>query len=118
MIEVKLVGKIKPLVDGKLFADVAPSGTVAPWATYQQIGGKATQYVEQTLAGVRNGVFQITVWATARSEATMKSLQIEREMLSLDMQVEVVGSLRSTYEPDTKLHGAMQDFSIWEMTDE
>jgi len=118
VIETKLVTQLKPIVGGKMFADVAPSGTVGPWAVYQQVGGKPTQYVEQAMAPLRNGLFQITVWATTRSEATMKSLLIEREMLKLDMAVEVVGSMRATYEPDTKLHGAIQDFSIWENTDE
>ena len=114
MIEPNLVSAVAPIFAGKLFPDVAPSGTQPPWATYQQVGGRATAYVEQVLASERNGLFQISTWAKTRTEATTKALLLEAALIASAMQVEPVGALRATYEAETGLYGAIQDFSIWD----
>ena len=114
MIEIKLVAAIATVMPpGKVFADVARSGTTAPWVVYQQVGGKSVVSLDQKLADKRNGLFQVTTWATTRSEATTKALQIEQAVMDSPLQVVPQGSIRAVYEPDTGLYGAMQDFSIW-----
>lgn len=114
MLEVKLVAAMASVMTtGKVFADVAKPGTVAPWAVYQQIGGKSPTSLDQKLMSKRNGVFQISTWAATRSEATTKALQIEQAIMDSTLQVVPQGSLRATYEEDTGLYGCMQDFSIW-----
>lgn len=115
MLEVKLVAAIATVMTvPKVFSDVAKSGTAAPWAVYQQVGGKSPTSLDQKLMNKRNGVFQVTVWAATRSEATQKALAIEQAIMDSPLQVVPQGSLRAAYEDDTGLYGAMQDFSIWD----
>lgn len=115
MLEAKLSAAIASVMGvGKVFHDFAQRGTKAPWAVYQQVGGKSLVYVEQALPRERNGVFQVTVWAEKRPESVAKALQIEQALVSSPMQVTPVGAMRATYEQDTGLYGAMQDFSIWD----
>ena len=114
MLEVKLAAAmVAVMTSGKVFADVAKPGTAAPWAVYQQIGGKSPTSLDQKLINKRNGVFQISTWAATRLEATAKALQIEQAIMDSELQVVPQGSLRAAYEEDTGLHGCMQDFSIW-----
>lgn len=113
MLEPKLVATLESVLPGKVFSDVAKSGTTAPWCTYQQIGGKSPTSLDQQLIDKRNGIFQISVWAKTRQEATINALSIESALSLSTLQVTPQGSLRATYEPETGLYGAMQDFSIW-----
>ena len=115
MLEVKLVAAIATVMTTqKVFSDVARAGTTAPWAVYQQVGGMSQTSLDQKLMNKRNGLFQVTVWDATRSDATTKALQIEQAIMESTLQVVPQGSLRATYEPDTGLYGALQDFSIWD----
>lgn len=97
----------------RVFPDEAPAETALPYVTYTQIGGRALTF----LAGLpdkRNGRFQFNVWATTRDEASTLMRAIA-DVLELDdvLQATPLGELAGTQEPETKLYGATQDFSIW-----
>ncbi|MBF5006006.1 tail completion protein gp17 [Diaphorobacter caeni] len=115
MLEQKLIDALHTVLPkGQVFADVARAQTIAPWAVYQQIGGKSPTSLDQKLINKRNGVFQVTVWAATRPDAVAKALLIEQAIMNSTLQVVPQGSMRAIYEDDTKLYGAMQDFDIWD----
>ena len=112
-VEVELQRAVAPMLEDRLFPDEAPADTALPYATYSQIGGKAFTF----LAGLpdkRNGRFQFNVWAKTRDEANALMRAIA-DVLELDDVLEAtpLGELVATLEPETKLRGATQDFSIW-----
>lgn len=115
MIEPKLIALLHGVVgEGNVYADVALSGAKAPWVTFQQIGGKSPTSLDQKLVDKRNGVFQISVYATNRPQATQIALHIEEALSLSNLQVIPMGAMRSSYELDTSLYGSKQDFSIWD----
>jgi hypothetical protein len=98
----------------RAFPDVAPVATVRPYVTYQQIGGRVTNYVDNTVPSSENAEFQINVWSATRKEAKLIALQIEAALISANaFQARPVAAARSDYEPDMEIYGSLQDFSIW-----
>lgn len=113
-VEADIYTALQSLVSGRVYPDVAPEGVTAPYITYQQIGGKATQYLEGALPDKKNGRFQISVWATTRTSASAIVLQIEAAIVAATaFQAEAIGAPVSDRDTETNLYGAMQDFSIW-----
>ena len=110
----KLFAALSPLVGGEVYPDVAPDGVVKPYITYQQVGGDAVNYTEGSIPDRRNARVQINVWAETRLAASSLSELVEDTLRPMiDLQTEVIGARVSVYEPETKLRGARQDFSIW-----
>ncbi|MCO5412851.1 DUF3168 domain-containing protein [Ralstonia mojiangensis] len=112
-VEAEIWRAVAPIVSDRVFPDEAPADTVLPYVTYSQIGGRAFTF----LAGLpdkRNGRFQFNVWAKTRDEASTLMRAIA-DTLELDdvLQATPLGELAATLEPETKLRGATQDFSIW-----
>jgi hypothetical protein len=94
----------------------APAGELAslPRITYQQVGGRAVNFLGRDLPTLKNGRFQITAWAKTDKEVSTLILAIEAALiLTTSLQVEVLGAPIAVYEEDTKLYGRHQDFSIW-----
>lgn len=114
MLEASLVAALSPLVSGKVFPDVAPFGTAAPWITYQQFGGRAVNYVDDTLPGAINATVQISVWAPTRIAASTLARQVEDALRqSLAFQARPDSDQLARMDADLKLYGTNQDFSIW-----
>lgn len=98
----------------RVYPDVAPAGTARPYVTYQQVGGRALTFMERTAPSKKHGRFQISVWADTRIAAAALALQIENAFITAStMQAEPLSAPVSDYEPDTKLYGARQDFTVW-----
>jgi hypothetical protein len=114
-VEQDLKELLNPLAASRVFPDLAPAAAALPRITYQQIGGESISFLERTtLPSKKNGRFQINAWAETRIEAAALALQIENTMLLTGVfQTEAQGSPVAVYEPDTKLYGTRQDFSIW-----
>jgi hypothetical protein len=94
--------------------DVAPIGTLAPYVTWQGIGGQTLRYADGTAADKRNSLVQINVWSKTRLEATALIHQIEDAMCATaTLTVDPQGEALATYEPDTTLYGSIQRFSIY-----
>lgn len=102
------------LVDGRVWPDIAPERVEKPYITHQQVGGDAVNYTEGAIPDRRNARIQINVWAETREEAAALAEQVENALRPLrELQVTVLGARISLYEPETKLRGTRQDFSIW-----
>ncbi len=114
-VESAIFDALKGLVSNRVFPDVAPLSTALPYITYQQIGGEAFAYIENTtLPDAKNGRFQVNVWATTRAAAAALMLQAEAALIqSSAFQARAVGAPAATHEPDLNLYGAMQDFTVW-----
>ncbi|WP_070217824.1 MULTISPECIES: DUF3168 domain-containing protein [unclassified Janthinobacterium] len=114
IVETQVFQTLRALVDGRVYPDMAPAGSVKPYIVYQQVGGASVNFLDPTMPSKRNSWMQVCAWAEARVEA---SSLIERVELALrgaaGMQVAVQGAPVSTYDDVTQLRGARQDYSIW-----
>jgi uncharacterized protein DUF3168 len=109
--EPEMIAAIAPIVGGRLYPDIAPPGAAMPFATLQQIGGAAVNF----LAGASDKVgvrMQINVWSKSRAEAMTLIRQIEVAMAD-QLHATVEGGAIARYDEQTGTRGAMQDFSLW-----
>lgn len=110
-VEGDIYNALKGLVSNRVYPDVAPSGAVRPYVTYQQVGGQAYNFLEATPVGKRNGRFQINCWADTRLAAATLSRQVEDAMVTT-LKAFVIGAAMGVHEEDTGLYGTIQDFSL------
>lgn len=112
-VEADIFTALRGLTDDRVFPDVVDLGTARPYITYQQIGGEALSYVDDTLPNAKHGRFQIEVWADTRLQATAIALQIEALLVVCTaFQARPIGAHASKHEPDVHQFGTLQDFSI------
>lgn len=98
----------------RAYPDVAPAGAVAPWITWQGIGGAAARNLDNTPADKRNTLMQVSVWSQSRLEALTLIRQIEDALCASPAFVaRPQGEAMSTYESDTQLYGCIQRFDVW-----
>ena len=98
----------------RTFPDFAPVSTARPYITYQQIGGEPVQYLEKSVVSVKNGEFQINVWADTRQQASGLALEIEQAMITATaFQASQRSAFSSDFDPDIPVYGTRQDFSVW-----
>lgn len=112
-IESLLFSALKGLVGNRCYPDVAPDKTQRPYITYQQVGGQAINFVDGSDPGKRNARMQVNVWADSRAQASALAQQVESALRASALQTTVLGAAVATYEPETCLRGARQDFSLW-----
>jgi hypothetical protein len=113
-IEAKIYNALSPLVGGRVFPDVAPLTTVRPYIVYNQVGGEALSYLENSVPSKKNGRFQFNVWADTRATSAAVMLQIETALVtSTTMQARPMSAPNNDFDHDMDLFGSMQDFTIW-----
>ena len=97
----------------RVFVTVAPSGVQTPFVVWQQTGGRDLSSLDN-LPTKRHARVQISVWAQTPMEAAAIRSQIESALRPLRSIVCTPSAAHHmTYEPDTKLHGVQQVWSIW-----
>lgn len=116
-IETKLQNALKTLCD-RVYPDVAPAGLALPYVVWHMYGGQSVAYTSGPLAARRNAFVQINVWGDSRLQCNDLSLQIAQLLTDqaaspTGMQAEAISELTSAFDEETKLRGAMQDFSLW-----
>ena len=112
-VEASIFTALTGFFGGRVYPDVAPVGTVTPYATYQQIGGEAVNFMEATVPSKKRGRFQINIWGSTRASVAALAIQVEDALRVVTaLQTTVEGAPQATYEPDTGLRGSMQDFSF------
>lgn len=113
-VEAGIFAALSPLFAGRVYPDVAPAGTAAPYCTYQQIGGRVIRYTDNVTPDKKHGSFQINVWAASRVQAAALALQVEDALLaSTAFVAEIESGPIARHEPDTGLYGTTQDFGLW-----
>lgn len=101
---------LKTIAGLKIFPDVAPTGTVGPYVTYQAVGGQDVNGLEGP-ADLENQRMQITAWSPTRA-ATGETMRAARTAIAEAGGIPI-GAPVSQYESDTKLYGSRLDFSVW-----
>lgn len=106
---------ITALPSGQVYRGVANPGITPPWIVFQQVGGRAQQYVERALLGKKHARMQVATWHSRYDDAFALAHDVEDAMTltSTFPAVEVMGAPIYQFDPSTKLHGAIQDFAIW-----
>ncbi|WP_298406566.1 DUF3168 domain-containing protein [Janthinobacterium sp.] len=113
-IETALFEALRGLVADRVYPDLAPENTVRPYITYQQVGGDAVNFVENTIPSKKNARMQINVWADTRLQATAMAGTVEDVLRTLiALQPTVLGAAIAAYDDETKLRGTLQYFSLW-----
>lgn len=113
-VETFIFEALRGLVNDRVFPDVAPEQTPRPYATYQQVGGESVNFVDSGVPSLKNGRWQINIWADSRLEAAALSRVVEDTLRGIPaLQTTVLGAPIARYDEETKLRGTMQDFSFW-----
>lgn len=95
------------------YPSVAPHGTAPPFIAWQQVGGREVTTLAKKRVK-RNALVQIAVWAPTPDAAGALLDQVDSGLrASTSLQASPSGARRMLHEPDTGLHGNMQDWSIW-----
>lgn len=94
--------------------DFAPFETERPYVIYQAIGGQAWRHVDNSPAGLRHTMLQVSVWATTRAEASGLIRQIEEAFCAATVfTARPSAEATSTAEEDLNLYGSQQDFDLY-----
>lgn len=113
-VESIIFNALRGLVSDRVFPDVAPEETARPYITFQQVGGEAVNFVDAGVPSMKNGRWQINVWADSRLDAAPLARQVEDTLRGISaLQTTVLGAAIARYDEETKLRGTSQDFSFW-----
>ncbi|AIV78176.1 Protein of uncharacterised function (DUF3168) [Burkholderia pseudomallei] len=112
MVEPIVYKAIASLASGQVYPDVAPAGVLAPWITYQAVGGQDFTGLDNKLPDKENARVQLSVWAKSRKEAGLLMRQIKKALVNPEVKAVPIGSPVSSFEQDTLLYGSSLDFSI------
>lgn len=112
-LEASLYAVLGPLVAGAAYPDVTPEPPVFPCIVYQQVGGKAFDYVDKTLPENDNARVQVLVWSKTRLEASQIMRAARVALMASTLNVRTVAAPISQYHEYLALFGARQDFDIY-----
>jgi len=97
----------------RVYPDVAPSGVVKPFVTWQGIGGESLGFLNNTAADKRKTLMQVNAWATTRLQSLALIRDIETALrANSTFAARPQGEPMSTHEQDTQLYGCVQRFEI------
>lgn len=114
MIEQRTYETLMTLAGGQVYPDVAPSGTLPPYITFQAVAGAPMSYQDRTAPSIENIRVQVNVWHTNRMGAAALARSVEDTMRAATaMQADPVTGRDATYDEDAKYYGTRQDFSVW-----
>lgn len=113
MIENDLKTALANIAGGRCYPDIAPDSPVFPLLIYQQVGGRAYEYVNQSLPDHDHARVQVVAWAKTRLEAVETMYMARAAILAAIEPAQTYGGTISIYNEDLKLYGSRQDFGIW-----
>ena len=112
--ESQMFAALRTLVSDRVYPDLAPDPVTKPYIVYQQVGGKSVQFVGTDVPSKKNSRMQVSVWGETRAQVSALAVQVEDTLRgTASLQTVVLSAPVATYDPDTKLRGSQQDFSIW-----
>lgn len=95
------------------YPDEAPARAKLPYAVWQQIGGRAIAYVDDSVPDAENPFIQIQAWASTRAEANRLMRQIEAAMtVATAFTARPMSAMSAAPSDDENVRGAMQDFDV------
>lgn len=111
-LEEALFAVVSPLVGGRAYPDVTPANVEFPCITYQQVGGSAGWYVDQSVPAKSVSRIQINVHSQRRLEANQLARTVERAIAAAFNESQPYGGFITLYDDGPKLYGTRQDFGI------
>lgn len=117
-LEANLYSALTGLVDGRVYPDDtagAPVPLVYPLILFQQVGGQAYEYVDQSMPDHEHARVQVVVWAKTRLEASTLARQARSAILTAIKPAETYGAAVSLRDQELSLYGSRQDFGIWHL---
>ena len=112
-LESDLFAVLGPLAGGRAYPDFAKLGSVTPYITYDQAGGRAINFLEAGVIGKRNARVQINCWASTRLAANELARAVEDALMTSNLKAYVLGAFSVSSNSDLNLYGTRQDFSVW-----
>jgi hypothetical protein len=113
-IEADIFTALKGLVSNRCFPDFAPLGTVRPFITFEQTGGEALSFLDNSLPDKKHGRFEIGVYADTRASCAAIALQVEAAMAAATaFQSTAIHAPISDYASDVKIYSSTQNFSVF-----
>jgi len=95
------------------YPDVAPHGAALPLIVYQQVGGRAEAFTENTAPAFEVARIQVSCWAASRSAAATLSKAVETALIqAAGCTARPLAARVSVFEPDGNEYGTHQDFEI------
>ncbi|AZY52235.1 DUF3168 domain-containing protein [Bordetella avium] len=116
MVESLMLQALAPIFEGRVYPDAAAGDTPMPFATFQQVGGASTVFMDGVLPDKQNARMQITVWAKGRAQASELIAKVQTALCGSPYFGLPQGAPVSLRDQETGFKGAMQDFSIWYAT--
>lgn len=115
-VETLIYSALKNLASNRVYRDIAPpTVTALPRITFQQVGGEAINFLDAaTVPSKKHARFQVNCWDDRRDDAMALAREVEDTLRAVSaLHTTVLGAAVAVYEEDTRLYGAMQDFSFW-----
>lgn len=102
-----------PLVGGRCYPDITPDGAAFPLIVYQQVGGTATEYADQTIPDKDHARVQVMVWSKSRLEASQIARAARAAIIGNNWPAQTYAAPVSLYDEELKLYGSRTDFGVW-----
>lgn len=113
-IEATFYSLLGPLVGGRCYPDTIPDGQQTfPLIIYQQVGGRAHEYMDKSLPDHDHARMQVVVWSKSRLEASQIARQARVALVGSSLAVETYGAPTSLYEEALKLYGSRTHYGVW-----
>lgn len=104
---------LNPLAGGGASVDAMPDVPTFPLIVFQQVGGTASEYLDNTLPDHDHARVQVWVWSKDPDAADTIMRAARVALLASGLVVETYGASVSDYNDPLKLYGRRQDFGIW-----
>ncbi len=102
-----------PLVGNRVFPDVTPDAVTFPCIVYQQVGGRAHDFLEGKVPDKSHSRMQVWVWSKSRLECSEIAHAARLLLVEGPMKAATMGAPVSDYNDALKLYGCRCDYGIW-----
>lgn len=113
-VETQIYSALKTLVNNRVYRDIAPPEVTAlPRITFQQVGGDAINFLSGDRPSKKWARIQCNCWDDRRDDVMALARSVEDALRAeTDLGTTVLGAPVAVYEPETRLYGSIQDFSV------
>lgn len=105
---------LQGLVAGRVFPDLAASGTARPFITFRAVGGTPITFLDGSSPARENVRVQVSVWAATRSEASTLGKQAEDALrAATGLQTTVLTGRSANVDSATESRCTLQEFEFF-----
>lgn len=97
----------------RVFPGSAPANQPQPYVTWEQLGGDAARYVDNTPMPKRLALLQVDTWAATKAEAMQLAREIEDALCAAtSINARPVAGQTGRQEEYVDAYGVTQDFEV------